>query len=137
MTIFTTSSFAHLSLPSRFVKDALTLQYIDKADVEIIGTDGTSYKTKTDIKGYYHFDKTMILSNVTYKMRVTKSKYWEENNTASQTTVGLTENTDLKQDFLLTPTLLNLLFCLRFFILLMKLSFYLNIKIHLCLFMKL
>ncbi|HOF45378.1 MAG TPA: OmpA family protein [Bacteroidales bacterium] len=88
---------------SGFVKDALTLQYIDKADVEIIGTDGTSYKTKTDIKGYYHFDKTMILSNVTYKMRVTKSKYWEENNTASQTTVGLTENTDLKQDFLLTP----------------------------------
>jgi outer membrane protein OmpA-like peptidoglycan-associated protein len=88
---------------SGFVKDALTLQYIDNADVEIIGSDGSSFATKTDIKGYYHFDKTKILSNVTYKMKVTKSKYWEENNTATQTTVGLSENTDLKQDFLLTP----------------------------------
>lgn len=88
---------------SGFVKDALTLQFIDNADVEIIGSDGSSFTTKTDIKGYYHFDKTKILTNVTYKMKVTKSKYWEENNTATQTTVGLTENTDLKQDFLLTP----------------------------------
>lgn len=88
---------------SGFVKDALTLQYIDNADVEIIGSDGSSFVTKTDIKGYYHFDKTKILSNVTYKMKVTKSKYWEENNTATQTTVGLSENTDLKQDFQLIP----------------------------------
>lgn len=88
---------------SGFVKDALTYQYIDGADVEIIGSDGSSYSTKTDVKGYYHFDKTKILESVTYNMRVTKSRYWEENNTATQTTVGLSENTDLKQDFLLTP----------------------------------
>lgn len=86
-----------------FVKDAATLQYIDGAEVEIIGSDGSSYKTLTDIKGYYYFDKTKILGNTTYNMRVTKPKYWEENNTATQTTVGLTENTDLKQDFVLTP----------------------------------
>ncbi len=86
-----------------FVRDDATLQYIDGAEVEIIGSDGSSYKTQTDVKGYYYFDKTKILGNVTYNMRVTKPKYWEENNTAVQTTVGLTENTDLKQDFRLTP----------------------------------
>ncbi|MEG2070461.1 MAG: carboxypeptidase regulatory-like domain-containing protein, partial [Bacteroidales bacterium] len=86
-----------------FVRDQATLQYIDGAQVEIVGSDGTSYKTTTDVKGYYYFDKTKILGNTTYKIKVTKNKYWEENNTATQTTVGLTENTDLKQDFILTP----------------------------------
>ena len=86
-----------------YVKDAVTLQYIDGAEVEIVGSDGTSYKTTTDVKGYYYFDKTKILGNTTYTMRVTKPKYWEENNTATQTTIGLSENTDLKQDFVLDP----------------------------------
>ena len=86
-----------------FVKDDATLQYIDGAEVEIIGSDGSSYKTTTDVKGYYNFDKTKILNNVTYTMKVTKSKYWDEHNTATVTTVGLTENTNLKQDFALTP----------------------------------
>lgn len=86
-----------------FVKDAMTLQYIDGATVEIIGSDGTSFSTKTDVKGYYKFDKEKILGNTTYQMTVTKPKYFRENNTASQTTVGLNENTDLKQDFQLTP----------------------------------
>lgn len=86
-----------------FVKDAANLQPIDGAEVEIIGSDGTSYKTKTDVKGYYKFEKDKILGNTTYQMTVTKPKYFRENNTASQTTVGLTENTDLKQDFKLTP----------------------------------
>ncbi|MDR1758833.1 MAG: OmpA family protein [Bacteroidales bacterium] len=87
-----------------YVKDDATLQYIDGANVEISGSDGSSYKTQTDVKGYYFFDKTKILPNVTYTMKVTKSKYWEDRgNTATQTTVGLSENTDLKQDFKLTP----------------------------------
>lgn len=86
-----------------FVKDGMTMQYIDGAEVEIIGSDGTSYTTKTDVKGYYKFDKEKILGNTTYQMTVTKPKYFRENNTASQTTVGLNENTDLKQNFVLTP----------------------------------
>lgn len=88
---------------SGFVRDAMTRQYIDGALVEIVGSDGSSLTTKTDVKGYYFFDKKQILENVTYSMKVTKSQYWDENNTATQTTVGLTENTDLKQDFMLTP----------------------------------
>lgn len=86
-----------------FVKDAANLQPIDGAEVEIIGSDGSSFKVKTDVKGYYKFEKDKIAGNVTYQMVTTKSGYFAENNTASQTTVGLTENTDLKQDFKLTP----------------------------------
>ena len=86
-----------------FVKDASNLQPIDGATVEIVGSDGTTYKTKTDVKGYYKFDKDKILGNTTYSMVTTRSGYYAENNTASQTTVGLSENTDLKQDFKLTP----------------------------------
>jgi peptidoglycan-associated lipoprotein len=86
-----------------FVKDDATLQYIDGAKVELTGSDGSSYTTTTDIKGHYFFDKSKILGNTTYAIKVTKPKYWEEHNTAQQTTVGLSENTDLKQDFALTP----------------------------------
>ncbi|MDL2297181.1 OmpA family protein [Bacteroidales bacterium OttesenSCG-928-B11] len=90
---------------SGFVRDEATLQYIDGATVEISGSDGSLYTTKTDVKGYYHFDKSKILGNVTYTMKVTREKYWEDQgkNTATQTTVGLAENTDLKQDFILVP----------------------------------
>ena len=36
---------------SGFVRDELTRQPIDGADVEIIGSDGKSYLAKTDVKG--------------------------------------------------------------------------------------
>ena len=87
-----------------YIRDEATLQYIDGVTVEIIGSDGTSYKTTTDIKGYYFFDKSKILANTTYTMHVTKKGYWDkDNNKATQTTIGLSENTDLKQDFRIEP----------------------------------
>jgi len=76
---------------------------MDGVEVEIQGTDGTIYKTTTDVKGYYHFDKTKILGNTSYDIKVVKKGYWEQGNTAKQTTIGLSENTDLKQDFSLEP----------------------------------
>lgn len=87
-----------------YIRDEATLQYLDGVTVEIVGSDGTSYKTTTDVKGYYFFDKTKILANNTYTMHVTKKGYWDnDNNKATQTTVGLSENTDLKQDFRIAP----------------------------------
>jgi peptidoglycan-associated lipoprotein len=88
---------------SGYVRDKNNGQYMDGVEVEIEGSDGTSYKTTTDVKGYYHFDKTKILGSTTYNLKVKKTGYWENGNTAQQTTVGLTENTDLKQDFALEP----------------------------------
>ncbi len=87
-----------------YIRDEATLQYLDGVSVEIVGSDGTSYKTTTDIKGYYFFDKAKILANTTYTMHVTKKGYWDnDNNKATQTTIGLSENTDLKQDFRIAP----------------------------------
>lgn len=88
---------------SGYVRDKNNGQYMDGVEVEIVGTDGTTYQTTTDVKGYYHFDKTKILGATTYNVKVKKSGYWDNNNTAKATTVGLTENTDLKQDFALEP----------------------------------
>ncbi len=89
---------------SGFVKDSVTRQFVDGATVTITGSDGTSYKTKTDIRGYYSFDKTKIMINVTYNITVQKSGYFEnENSKGKETTVGLTENKDLKHDFIINP----------------------------------
>ncbi len=88
---------------SGYIRDKNNGQYMDGVEVEIVGSDGTSYKTTTDVKGYYHFDKTKILGATTYDIKVAKKGYWENGNTAKATTVGLEENTDLKQDFSLEP----------------------------------
>ena len=87
-----------------FIKNASNLALMDAVEVSLTGSDGSSSKTSTDVRGFYHFDKTKILANVTYTLNVRKKGFWEdENTTAQQTTIGLTENTDLKQDFLLNP----------------------------------
>lgn len=88
---------------SGYVRDKANLQYMNDVEVQLVGSDGTSISTTTDVKGYYHFDKTKILGATTYDVKVAKKGYWDNNNTAKQTTIGLTENTDLKQDFMLEP----------------------------------
>ena len=89
---------------SGFVKDSVTLQYIDGATVTVKGSDGAEYQTTTDIRGYYSFDKTKILPEVTYDIHVKKSGYYDnENCRGRETTVGLMENKDLKHNFILNP----------------------------------
>lgn len=89
---------------SGFVRDSVTRQFVDGATVTISGSDGTSYKTTTDVRGYYNFDKTKIAINVTYDIFVQKSGYYENDNSKGrETTVGLTENKDLKRDFIINP----------------------------------
>ena len=82
----------------------MTLQYIDGATVTVKGSDGAEYQTTTDIRGYYSFDKTKILPEVTYDIHVKKSGYYDnENCRGRETTVGLLENKDLKHNFILNP----------------------------------
>ena len=89
---------------SGFVKNSANMQYIDGATVTVSVSDGTSFKTTTDIKGYYHFDKTKIKGDLTFNIFVQKSGFYEnENNKGRETTVGLTENKDLRRDFILDP----------------------------------
>ncbi|MDR1792325.1 MAG: OmpA family protein [Bacteroidales bacterium] len=87
-----------------FIKDSVTLQYVDGATVTITASDGSTYKTTTDIRGYYSFDKYKILGEKTYEMLVQKKGYYENDNCKGrETTVGLTENKDLKRDFVINP----------------------------------
>jgi len=82
------------------VRDESNRQMIDGAEIEIVGSDGTSYKAFTDVKGNYAFDRTKILMNTTYTIKVKKTGYWDIPD-AVQTTIGFNEDTDLHQDFLL------------------------------------
>jgi peptidoglycan-associated lipoprotein len=82
------------------VRDESNRQFVDGVDIEVIGSNGTSYKAQTDVKGYYAFDRTKILMNTTYTIKVKKTGYWDIPD-AVQTTVGLYEDTDIKQDFML------------------------------------
>ena len=89
---------------SGFIRDSVTRQFIDGATVTIVASDGTSYKTTSDVRGFYSFDKTKIFVDLTYDMLVQKSGYYEnENSRGRETTVGLTESKDLKRDFILNP----------------------------------
>ena len=83
------------------VKDEANRQNIDGVEIEVIGSNGTSYKAFTDVKGNYAFDRTKILMNNTYTIKVKKVGYWDVPDVL-QTTVGFNEDTDLRQDFLLT-----------------------------------
>ena len=88
---------------SGFVKDGSNKQPIDGAEITLSGSDGTIAKIKTDVKGYYFFDREAILPNTTYEVSAVQKGYFEENNSATVTTIGLTQNTDLKQDLTLMP----------------------------------
>jgi peptidoglycan-associated lipoprotein len=89
---------------SGFVRNSVTMQFVDGATVTISASNGTSYKTTTDIRGYYSFDKTKILGDLTYEILIHKDDYFDnENCKGKETTVGLTENKDLKRDFIIDP----------------------------------
>jgi peptidoglycan-associated lipoprotein len=88
---------------SGFVKDGSNMQPMDGAEITLSGSDGTIVKRKTDVKGYYFFDRETILPNTTYEISVIQKGYWERDNSATVTTIGLTQNTDLKQDLMLMP----------------------------------
>ena len=89
---------------SGIIKDSVSLQPIDSVMVVISGSNNTSYTTYTDKKGYYMFDKTKIMLDVTYTMNVEKLGYYKNDNTkGKETTVGLKENKDLKHNFTLNP----------------------------------
>ncbi|MDR1180908.1 MAG: OmpA family protein [Bacteroidales bacterium] len=87
-----------------FIRDSVTRQFVDGVTVILTTSDGTSYKTTTDIRGYYSFDKTKVLGELTYEIIVQKTGYYENDNAKGrETTVGLTENKDLKHDFIIDP----------------------------------
>jgi len=83
------------------VRDKSTKTVLSGVKVRLVGTDGLPIETKTDAKGVYLFDKSMISPNVTYDIFISKEKYFAT--TGKETTVGLENNKDFVHDFAIEP----------------------------------
>jgi len=83
------------------VRDDRTLQFIEGAKVALSGSDGTAIEALTNSEGKYSFDNKQVLKNTSYELVVSRSGYFNES--ARETTVGLTENKDFIIDFILVP----------------------------------
>ena len=86
---------------SGVVKDDRTLQYIQDAEVRMVGSDGSSIVIKTNLIGRYEFGKNQFLPKTTYDLLVSKENYFSEN--GSETTVGVERSKDFTHDFILVP----------------------------------
>lgn len=96
-----------------FVTEELTKLPVPNATVKLVGSDNTSFEIKTDVKGYYRYETNgltrYINSNTSYVVSASaldvKTPDFPDgllgNPKAKITTVGLTESTDLKQNFAL------------------------------------
>ena len=84
-----------------YVTDDLTLQPIQGAHIEIVGTNGKTAKFNTDVRGHYSFNKNQILPHTTYEILITKEDYF--NDKATETTVGIEASKDFIRDFVLMP----------------------------------
>ncbi|GAB4318544.1 MAG: OmpA family protein [Bacteroidales bacterium] len=86
---------------SGVVKDDNTLQFIDGAEVKMVGSDGSSVIATTNSVGFYEFGKDQVRPNTTYELTVSKDNYFTAS--ASETTVGLEQSKDFELDFTLKP----------------------------------
>ncbi len=84
---------------SGVVKDNRTLQYVVGASVKLVGSDGSSFETKTNLNGAYDFGKNEILPNTTYNITISKKNYF--NGIGKETTVGLEHSEDFVHNFML------------------------------------
>ncbi|NCU35144.1 hypothetical protein EOM75_03885 [Candidatus Falkowbacteria bacterium] len=83
------------------VVDNNTLQPIEKADVNLVTSDGTNVTTTTNSVGYYEFKDEQIKANTTFEILVARPDYF--NDKAMETTVGLEASRDFVMNFNLTP----------------------------------
>lgn len=83
------------------IKDDRTLQFIEAANIELVGSDGTSVSTRTNNKGVYLFGTSQVKQNTTYEIIVSKDDYFTSKGT--ETTVGLERSKELVRDFMLEP----------------------------------
>ncbi|MCB0805842.1 MAG: OmpA family protein [Bacteroidales bacterium] len=86
---------------SGVIKDDRTLQYLDNAEIHMVGSDGSSIKTYSNSVGHYEFSKEQFLPGTTYELTVSKEHYFST--TGSETTVGIEKSRDFVLDFTLKP----------------------------------
>lgn len=83
------------------IRNELSLQGIEDAEINLVGSDGMIVRTLSDSKGFYKFDNNQVRKNVTYKIIVDKNNFLGTE--ATETTVGLTASKDFIRDIILSP----------------------------------
>lgn len=83
------------------VTNEKTLQFVENATVQLVGSDGMSVRTLTNDQGYYMFGSSQLNQNTTYEIIVDKDNYFTK--TAIETTVGVEFSRDFEVDFMLEP----------------------------------
>lgn len=83
------------------VRDEKSMQLMKDVRIRLVGSDGTNAETRTDKKGFYKFDSTIIRRNVVYKMYLSKQSYYSLE--GSESTRGYSTNKTIVHDFRMEP----------------------------------
>ncbi len=83
------------------VRDEKSMQLMKDVRIKLVGSDGTSSETRTDKKGFYKFDSTIIRRDVVYKMYLSKQSYYSIE--GSESTRGYNTNKTIVHDYRMEP----------------------------------
>ena len=83
------------------VRDEKSMQLMKDVRIKLVGSDGTNAETRTDKKGFYKFDSTIIRRDVVYKMYLSKQSYYSLE--GSESTRGYNTNKTIVRDFRMEP----------------------------------
>ena len=83
------------------MRDEKSMQLMKDVRIKLVGSDGTTAETRTDKKGYYKFDSTIVRRDVVYKMYLSKQGYYSVE--GSESTKGYNNNKTLVHDFRMEP----------------------------------
>ena len=83
------------------VRDEKSMQLMQDVRIKLVGSDGSESETRTDKRGHYKFDSTVVHRDVVYKMYLSKKNYYSIE--GSESTRGYNTNKYIKHDFRLEP----------------------------------
>ncbi len=83
------------------VKDEKTNQFVENANVRMVGSDGSSMMTRTNSKGFFSFSESQLKGNTNYEITIDKANYFTYN--ATETTVGLEFSKDFEKEYVIEP----------------------------------
>ena len=85
------------------VRDEKSMQLMKDVRIKLVGSDGTTAETRTDKKGFYKFDSTIVRRDVVYKMYLSKQDYYSVE--GSESTRGYNTDKTLVHDYRMEPLL--------------------------------
>jgi len=83
------------------VRDEKSMQLMQGVRIRLVGSDGSENETRTDKRGQYKFDSTVVRRDVVYKMYLSKKNYYSLE--GSESTRGYNTNKYIKHDFRMEP----------------------------------